>query len=626
MATSELHSRHTESDLKEVRELITTLGSIYDAMVRGGDHAVKVAAHQAWEKSVVNLRHYLELRRHDLRSCQPKLAHLGLSSLGRSEGHVIATFSAVMRTLHQLAHREFQERMSGSQMVRFGDGASLLESHTDALFGPSRPGHPVRIMVTMPEDAATDAKLVRSLVEAGMDCMRINCAHDDAASWKGMIDNLRAAERETGRTCKILMDLAGPKLRTGSIHALPVVKCRPKRDELGRVISPSRVWLFKSDYTGSLPDADAHLPLPAAFIEKLKPGDVLWFSDCRGARRSLNVVGIATSGRWAEATRTFYVRPGLKLHLSSTTHVLDTLTAEIGAAIPFEPFLTLRAGDPLVLMRSQDPGKPAELDAGGRVIQPARVPCTLPEVFDSVKPGEAIWFDDGKIGGVITEANADELRVKIQVLSGATAKLYSDKGINLPDSRLSLHALTESELAHLPFVAEHADLIGMSFIERAEDILDLQHRLHEMGHQPGIILKIETRRAFEALPELLQAAMHSSTAGVMIARGDLAVECGFERLAEVQEEILWICEAAHMPVVWATQVLESMAKSGRPSRSEVTDAAMGERAECVMLNKGPHILAAIRTLDEILQRMQSHQRKKSALLRELKSWGHLAVP
>ena len=114
--------------------------------------------------------------------------------------------------------------------------------------------------------------------------------------------------------------------------------------------------------------------------------------------------------------------------------------------------------------------------------------------------------------------------------------------------------------------------------------------------------------------------MGSRAAGVMIARGDLAVECGYERLAEVQEEILWAAEAAHMPVIWATQVLETLAKTGRPSRAEITDAAMGERAECVMLNKGPYILDAMRTLNDILSRMQSHQAKKRSLLRALTAW------
>ena len=132
-----------------------------------------------------------------------------------------------------------------------------------------------------------------------------------------------------------------------------------------------------------------------------------------------------------------------------------------------------------------------------------------------------------------------------------------------------------------------------------------------------IMLKIETRTAFEHLPAILLQAMRGGKVGVMIARGDLAVECGWERLAEAQEEILWVCEAAHVPVIWATQVLENLAKTGAPSRAEITDAAMGERAECVMLNKGPHLMQAVQVLDDILCRMEAHQSKKSARLRPL---------
>jgi pyruvate kinase len=154
---------------------------------------------------------------------------------------------------------------------------------------------------------------------------------------------------------------------------------------------------------------------------------------------------------------------------------------------------------------------------------------------------------------------------------------------------------------------------------RAKNVQELQRRLAELGgDRLGIVLKIETLEAFEHLPELLLAAMRSPAAGVMIARGDLAVECGYERMAEVQEEILWFCEAAHMPVIWATQVLEKLAKKGLPSRAEITDAAMGVRAECVMLNKGPYIIDAVRTLDDILERMQDHQWKKRSMLRQLR--------
>ena len=158
----------------------------------------------------------------------------------------------------------------------------------------------------------------------------------------------------------------------------------------------------------------------------------------------------------------------------------------------------------------------------------------------------------------------------------------------------------------------------MSFVSQPADIIALQEELKKYPDcDLGIVCKIETEQGFNDLPRILLATMRRYPTGIMIARGDLAVECGWERLAEIQEEILWLCEAAHLPVIWATQVLEDKSKKGRPSRAEITDAAMSQRADCVMLNKGPHILAAIRMLDNILRRMQNHQYKKTARLRKL---------
>jgi pyruvate kinase len=236
-------------------------------------------------------------------------------------------------------------------------------------------------------------------------------------------------------------------------------------------------------------------------------------------------------------------------------------------------------------------------------------------MLDDVKPGENVWFDDGRIGGVVRSVGADRVEVSITHANTTGLTLGADKGINLPDSTLRIPPLTPRDLEELRFIAERADIVGLSFVRAAEDVHALQARLAALQHPDlRLVLKIETRRAVEHLPSLLMAAMRSAAAGVMIARGDLAVECGFERLAEVQEEILWMAEASHMPVIWATQVLETLAKQGIPSRAEITDAAMGERAECVMLNKGPYILVAVRALDDILTRMQAHQRKKAAML------------
>jgi pyruvate kinase len=197
-------------------------------------------------------------------------------------------------------------------------------------------------------------------------------------------------------------------------------------------------------------------------------------------------------------------------------------------------------------------------------------------------------------------------------------KLGSAKGINLPETELGADAMTEKDRHDLDFVAEHADIVGLSFVRRPEDVFELQRELAARGKSGlGIILKIESRQGFDQLPLTLLAALRHHPVGIMVARGDLAVEIGFERLAEVQEEILWLSEAAHIPVIWATQVLETLAKTGIPSRAEVTDAAMGVCAECVMLNKGEHIVEAVRFLDHVLHRMQAHHLKKRSMLRRL---------
>ena len=257
-----------------------------------------------------------------------------------------------------------------------------------------------------------------------------------------------------------------------------------------------------------------------------------------------------------------------------------------------------------------------------RAEPPAAIGCTLPEALAQVRKGERVWFDDGRIGGVVCRRRGSGVEIEITQARDGGEALAADKGINLPDTQLDLPALSAKDIGDLASVARCADLVGLSFAQSAADVRALREQLAAHGvAQLGLVLKIETRRGFEHLPEMLFAAMAGPAAGVMIARGDLAVECGYERMAEVQEEILWACEAAHMPVVWATQVLETLAKTGRPSRAEITDAAMGERAECVMLNKGPHILDAMRMLDDILRRMQAHQSKKRPLMRALKSWG-----
>ena len=447
--------------------------------------------------------------------------------------------------------------------------------------------------------------------------MRINCAHDHPEAWKKMILNLRAAERQLGKSCRISFDLAGPKLRTEQIQpGLEFIKWKPIRNDLGQLIKPAKIHF--STQPSSVENKNYVIPIQGNLLESAKIGDQIRLTDTRGSRRFLNVIEVNKTSCICESDKTAYVISNTKLSLYRGKKLIakDTITQ-----LPPQPqAISLTQGDSLMVIKGEILGKSAVFDDQGNQIEPACIGCTVPEVFRDVKIGERIFFDDGKIAGVIREVFEHQFRVEITSVVNGTAKLKSEKGINLPDTTLNLPALTEKDIQDLEFIAQYGDIVALSFVQKPEDIEQFIIELKRVkGDHLGMILKIENQQAFDQLPRLLLTAMQHPPLAVMVARGDLGVELGFERLSEVQEEILWLCEAAHIPVIWATQVLESMAKGGMPSRAEVTDAAMGSRAECVMLNKGAYIDKALQFLCDVLRRMQAHQDKKTSMLRKLSS-------
>ncbi len=448
----------------------------------------------AFAASALNFAHYLELRRIDLRPLQRRLMVLGLSSLGRCEGHVLATLDAIAWALARMAGQASHSSSSDRQFLR---GERQLRLNAVELFGPLREGRAGRIMVTLGTEAAGDPGFIADLAARGADVVRINCGHDDADIWRRMIENTRAAARV--RPLRVLMDIAGPKVRTK------------------RVLTPSD--------------------------------------------RS-----------------------------------------------------NLRVGDQILLCRDVD---------AGRTEFPFQSTCAPAGVMDRLKIGDVVSIDDGKLRGAIVAEAEGGFAVGVTEGRLKGVKLKSGRGINFPGVDLKLDPLTEKDRRDLDFVALHADLVGHSFVQNADQVATLQREL--AARRPdwqrlGLVAKIETPAAVSNLPEIIvQAAGHQSLA-VMIARGDLAVEIGFERVAEIQEEILWLCEAAQIPAIWATQVLEGLIQQGLPSRGEITDAATAAQAECVMLNKGPNLAAGVGALDRLLKRMGENQSKKTPTLRALHSW------
>jgi pyruvate kinase len=584
-----------------LRSLVDPLATLHGSLrklEREASAALR-AVDPAHAASARNLVHYLALRRSDLRALQDRLASVGLSSLGRAESCVGATLDNALALIARATDTAVPPR--DPDALTLDEGRKLLERNTCALLGRARPSRRVRIMVTLPTEAADQPALVRELLRRGMDVARVNCAHDGPEVWSRMIAHVRRAASELSTPCRVLMDLPGPKLRTGALAPGPeVVKIKPTRDLLGRMIVPGQAWLCSGDEPA--PAGAVRLPVDGAWLSRLREGDRIELTDARQAKRSLLVTRAGAGGVLAGSSHTLYVASAMPLRAPGGESQVGCLPAR-------EQTLLLRPGDHLLVTRDGMPGEPGP---------PPHIPCTLPQVFHDVHRGDRIWFDDGAIGGRIVAAGPERLDVEITDAPAKGAKLRADKGINLPDTTLQLPALSHKDEEVLAFVAAHADLVGYSFVRRPSDVVALHERLVALGRRDlGVLLKIETGDAFERLPELLLAAMQRPNVGVMIARGDLAVECGWERLAELQEEILWICEAAHLPVIWATQVLETLAKEGRPSRAEITDAAMAERAECVMLNKGEHLAGAVQVLDDILRRMEGHQSKKRSMLRPL---------
>jgi pyruvate kinase len=425
------------------------------------------------------------------------------------------------------------------------NGRHLLEANTCALLGPAPAGRDVRIMVTMPSEAADDADPIHDLLASGMDCMRVNTAHDDAVAWDRMLRHLDDARTATGRPCGVLIDLAGAKLRTGPMQsASPVIRWRPSRDMYGRVVHPARVWLTASDQPQAPPEpASAVLPVSGQWLAERSRHDVIKLFDARGSMRELAIVERADGGVWAESAQTAYIAPSTMLHV---TRGRSRGTTEVGDLPPVPQTIRLVPGDTLILTRSLDPGTPAVLSKHGELLEPASIGLTLPQAFDDVRVGEPIALDDGSITGVARSVSPRRLEVEITRTRPGRAKLGADKRVNLPETTLHLPALTSQDQENLRFIDGRADLVGYSFVRTDDDVRELQAHLETVGRPIGMVLKIETRKAFEQLPALLLAAKSSPSAGVI------------------------------------------------------------------------YVVEAVRVLNDILTRMQAHQRKRSAMLRDLR--------
>ncbi len=566
-----------------------------------------------YSRSAQNLMHYAAFRSLDVRGMQKSLKQLGLTRLANAEGNILGSLVNLKSMLDNLRSKPSEDVVA--KYLSIGEGKKLLRRHTDKIFGEHTKERRVRIMVTQPSEAATDYDLVLGMVKNGMDCARINCAHDGPKVWESIIDNIRKAEKECSATVKIAMDLAGPKIRTGAIGEGPKIKkFRPAKNAHGE----KDMVFIKLVTQGGHELKPNEIPVDKRWMEKLRVGDDIKVRDVRGRTRKIKVVQkdkdfvLLLSPKSITLTSGTILKPSRK----------KLNKGMVGQLPGVEQFLLLRKGDYLIVGSEEDEATLPIFDSEGNLVQAGKVSCSPPEIVRKMKEGTPILFDDGKIEGIVVETASEWFKVKIVRAGEKGSKLKSEKGINVPALDLGISGLTEKDKEDLKFVAKHADIVNFSYVNNEEDVKELLNELEQLGAKNtlGVILKIETQMAYKNLIGILIAAMQAKKLGVMIARGDLALEVGWKNMAMVQESILSFCSAAHIPVVWATQVLESLAKKGMPSRSEITDITSSVQAECVMLNKGPHIQEAIAFLDEVLANIEASHDKKEVMLPKMQ-WG-----
>lgn len=579
--------------------------------------------HPVYRKSALNLVHYLAFRSFDIDKLQNRLRYRGLPGLANTEAHVMSSLLSIQAIVNQLSGISLAEKSKG--VISIKKSEKLLRTNTKLLFGYKSKNRWTRIMVTIPTSAASDYSLINRLVRRGMNSARINCAHDDPVVWAQMIEHIKRSNKASKKSCKIMMDLAGPKLRTGPMKPGPqILHFKPERNLSGNVIKPARLWIAPPDVLPPDDTADAIIPVEPSLVKKIKRGNIIRFTDARGKKIQIVIERKQGDGKWGLCHDSAYLEAGTELIISKIKQTGKELDL-VGTLLPLEQFILLYKNDILILHKEPIPGEPAKYDEDGSLKAHAHISCTLPEIFEDVKLGETVFFNDGKIEGIIEDKEKDHLRIKIIHAKNRGSKLRAGKGINFPESDLKITGLTAKDKEDFDFVAQWADVVNLSFVNHPSDVEAFLEELNKKETKPGLILKIETRKGFINLPEILLHAMQIFPVGIMIARGDLAVETGWKDFASIQEEIIRVGDAAHVPAVWATQVLESMARTGVPTRSEITDAALAQRAECVMLNKGEYIEKTVEVLDSILKKMQKYRYRAGAQLPKMKDAENLKL-
>lgn len=558
--------------------------------------------------SHVNLEQYLKLRSIDITELQEKLIKLGFSSLGRSQQHILDTINQSLIILSKLKNEDYTEidnpldydlsyKIIFERLKLFGFKEESRYSKT-------------KIMVTLPSESSIDSDFIEGLCLNGADILRINSAHDDSDAWIRMAKSIQEINKKHNLNIKIYFDLAGPKIRTTNLKKVkPPVKIGSKGIKKRIRLLDKRTSLTQEEQGNQ----SASIAVSKSLIKNCQKGDTIKFKDILGRKRNLEIIEIEKNSVLCTLEQNALLDSSVQLELkekskkhSSTVFNIREVTQEI----------RLYVADRVLIKSDIEAGY---LSSEGEY--KAVLGCSSNDAILCVSEGDRVFIDDGKLELKVIEKRQTEILCEVTRSKDKGTVIKEEKGINFPDSDINLKAITIDDKVNLFTVLDYVDIIGISFCQSKSDIQDLKDILNShLKENLGIVAKIETQKSISNLPDILKALIEHHYSGIMIARGDLAIEVGFENLSVLQEEILNLCEAAHIPVIYATQVLENMMKTNLPSRAEITDAAFAQRADCIMLNKGAYAIDTIKILKTILRQMHKLFKKNRQLLTIQPHW------
>ncbi|KIM09025.1 MAG: hypothetical protein KU38_09320 [Sulfurovum sp. FS08-3] len=563
-----------------------------------------------------NLSDYVNLRNFNLTAIQEELTSIGLSSLGRSQTCVMSSIHQNIKILEQLLGKP--SSLDEHDYLDFKSAKKILK-HNAKIFGTSDGEHyKTKVMVTLPSEAAQSNELIKDLIAQDVSVLRINTAHDDLGAWIKMALFIKEQNQKQNKDTKIYVDLAGPKNRTGEFEKnFTPFKIGSKKVEV-------EVEILPQSHQGALTQENSNTKNNDASATLVVEDD--FYLRCRDKWHTIKIMDNQKQKLHVfvlhKDKKRLTIRPNKKISIDAYTTLYSPKEKRLSQLHNLryeESAVCLFQNDEIILTPHKQIAQKDFVYESKTYA--AIVECSNKEIFEYIKLEDSIFIDDGKIGAIVTQKLPIGVVLKITLAKATGTLLKAQKGINFPNTHLDICAITHEDKKNLFGVIDFADLIGISFAQSAKDIEIVQQILDHKGKEHiAIVPKIETKRGVKNLPSILTQLLKRPNYGVMIARGDLAIEVGFDNLPYIQEEIFDICESALVPVIYATQILEGKMKNNLPTRAEVIDAAFAQRADCIMLNKGPFVVDTVIILKKILHSMHLIYEKNRQLLNISTTW------